>query len=380
MSEERLPEYQPFLPGLKPELPIGKLAEGISDRELCEELADRLAKLTNQSSLPIGIEAIAKFCGIANITDIPNLRAQGLLQPIKDGFGYYHSQLLSDMDKEERDITLGHEIAHLLLKEMGRRSTRRNIYGNNDPVEQFCDRFARAILAPRSLLAPEVKALNHPDQDHIWQYDQANSLTNELWKLLHKTGLPVPYLAQRLAEDLKLSANTLMSIVMGPKRGERDPHRRDGYQDQDHVFWVNTPFQLWYPEMKRMAEWIDKSDVIDAVNKHFAEEIYNRYLVGLETQAESCRFSRKAYVCTRKRSKPKYDWLDIFEADIRGVLICQDSVPTYALAALKFEKTAEVKSSWRTTYPYKQLLKHLIRLTPTGYNSYNNKGFIFELG
>lgn len=357
--EQRFLEHQPYLPGLLPELPIKDLPPDLSDGELAEELADRLARETNQS-LPVDIEEIAQFCGVVKTTEVPKLNAQGFLRLINET-DYYHLELRAEDDPLEKRVTQAHELGHLALRALGREWTSKG-WDNHTPVEEFCNRFARALLAPRSLLEPEVKVLNQANQEKLWLdhsdwSGSSKALTNELWQLLQITELPSPYLAQRLAADLELSENTLLSITMGSKREKRSKYARNP-SDPDSIYWRNTPFQLWHPRLQPDGE--DVSDLASAINKHFADELYNRWLKGLEARQKSFVSERKIYLGVRQQNH----WLDIFETNIKGIVVCQDEMTAYLLGVLKPDKVASTQASSESEFPYKYFHQHIVKLLP----------------
>lgn len=124
---------------------------------LWDELADAVLCETGfQHTLPVPVDVVARHLGVESIIECP-MDHDGQLD---NRTGSIIIRLANGAPERRKRFTMAHEIGHLILASPTEvLVARRSRPEEPDSIERFCDRFAAALLMPRSQLAWEARSL-----------------------------------------------------------------------------------------------------------------------------------------------------------------------------------------------------------------------------
>lgn len=142
------------------------IAEGVNDPK--EAIARRASRLLDQveareglGALPVDLDLVASFAGIAGVKDIPGLAVVAHIRPADDKQRKLIVERRAEDPHGRRRFSLGHEIGHTLFPDFWAdphacRPTSDDplVAGSGDAVEELCDQAAAELLLPARLVRP----------------------------------------------------------------------------------------------------------------------------------------------------------------------------------------------------------------------------------
>jgi hypothetical protein len=145
------------------------LAEGVDDPE--EAIARSASRLLDQveareglGSLPVDLDLVASFAGIARVNDIPGLAVVAHIRPTDDKQRSLIVERRAEDPHGRRRFSLGHEIGHTLFPDFWTdpRACRPTsddplVASSADAVEELCDQAAAELLLPARLVRPFMR-------------------------------------------------------------------------------------------------------------------------------------------------------------------------------------------------------------------------------
>ena len=145
------------------------LAEGVGDP--AEAIARRASRLLDQvealgglGALPVDLDVVASFAGIARINDIPGLAVVAHIRPTDDDQRKLIVERRAEDPHGRRRFSLGHEIGHTLFPDFWtdpracRPTSDDPLAANSeDAVEGLCDQAAAELLLPARLVRPFMR-------------------------------------------------------------------------------------------------------------------------------------------------------------------------------------------------------------------------------
>lgn len=312
-------EFQPFIPELAPSLrlPVETLTPHVDLASCFEEFTDNLANATGQE-LPININTYLKEFLIVKLSSHDNsllpLGLTWLVERLPVSFpNYYDIEVNDHQCEEDKRFTLAHEMGHIFIIENNHfvnSSLTDDIISFNE--EEKSDRFARALLAPKSLLLPELMRLR--------KYDPVALIVI----LYGKTQMPPYMITERLVNDLHLLHENFLVFSLGD-----DPKRRG--------LWVTS-------QNSNLNDYknSDKKPLHYVMPNHYKFVTPPRNATDLEPFA----LGDDVHVITK--SDQNEGWFNVHNAKLKGISVGKEIdgivIPEYGIISFKFgEKIAEVK-------------------------------------
>ncbi|MBA2720269.1 MAG: ImmA/IrrE family metallo-endopeptidase [Chloroflexi bacterium] len=145
------------------------MAEGVDDPK--EAITRRASRLLDQveareglGTLPVDLDLVASFAGIARVNDIPGLAVVAHIRPTDDKQRSLIVERRAEDPHGRRRFSLGHEIGHTLFPDFWtdpracRPTSDDPLAANSeDAVEGLCDQAAAELLLPARLVRPFMR-------------------------------------------------------------------------------------------------------------------------------------------------------------------------------------------------------------------------------